>query len=185
VYLSIIGCVRLVLKNCDISEICRRKHSHFHTLTDPTNGEVICIDCGAVITEKIAETRPEWSAFANAEIYSRSRVGMPMSLAIHDQGLSTVIGRNKRDFSGKIIVDSTMRSLIERVRTWDYRTQTKDSKGWSRKYAFRQLDNLKEKLALPYPVVEKAAYIYRKAQRNEIVRGRTRIGAMAACVYNH
>jgi transcription initiation factor TFIIB len=172
-----------VLKNCNISDICRRKHSHIHILTDPTNGEAICIDCGAVITEKIAETGPEWGAFAYAELNLRGRAGMPMSLAIHDQGLSTVIGRNKKDFSGKIIVDSTMRSLIERVRIWDYRTQTKDSKGWSRKYAFRQLDNIKEKLSLPYPVVEKAAYIYRKAQRNDIVRGRTITGAMAACVY--
>lgn len=108
---------------------------------------------------------------------------MPISLAIHDLGLSTVIGRNNKDFSGKTIVDASMRSVIKRMRTWDYRTQTRTSKGQSRKYAFRQLNSLKEKLALPSPVLEKAAYIYRKAQRNEIIRGRTRTGAMAACVY--
>ncbi|MGH9951508.1 MAG: transcription initiation factor IIB, partial [Nitrososphaeraceae archaeon] len=47
----------------------------------------------------------------------------------------------------------------------------------------RQLNSLKEKLALPSPVLEKAAYIYRKAQQNDIIRGRTRTGAMGACVY--
>ena len=172
-----------MLKSCDISDISRRKHSHIHTLTDPITGEVICISCGAVISDKIAETSPEWSVYGTNELNSRSRVGMPISLAIHDLGLSTVIGKNNKDFSGKIIVDASTRVVIERLRTWDYRTQTRSSKGQSRKYAFRQLNSLKEKLALPSPVLEKAAYIYRKAQQNDIIRGRTRTGAMAACVY--
>jgi transcription initiation factor TFIIB len=172
-----------VLKSCDISDISRRKHSHIHTLTDPITGEVICISCGAVISDKIAETSPEWSVYGTNELNSRSRVGMPISLAIHDLGLSTVIGKNNKDFSGKIIVDASTRVVIERLRTWDYRTQTRSSKGQSRKYAFRQLNSLKEKLALPSPVLEKAAYINRKAQQNDIIRGRTRTGAMAACVY--
>jgi transcription initiation factor TFIIB len=172
-----------VLKSCDISDISRRKHSHIHTLTDPITGEVICISCGAVISDKIAETRPEWSVYGTNELNSRSRVGMPISLAIHDLGLSTVIGKNNKDFSGKTIVNTSTRAVIERIRTWDYRTQTRSSKGQSLKYAFRQLNSLKEKLALPSPVLEKAAYIYRKAQQNDIIRGRTRTGAMAACVY--
>jgi transcription initiation factor TFIIB len=172
-----------VLKSCDISDISRRKHSHIHTLTDPITGEVICISCGAVISDKITETRPEWSVYGTNELNSRSRVGMPISLAIHDLGLSTVIGKNNKDFSGKTIVDTSTLVVIERIRTWDYRTQTRSSKGQSRKYAFRQLNSLKEKLALPSPVLEKAAYIYRKAQQNDIIRGRTRTGAMAACVY--
>ena len=152
-------------------------------MTDPTTGEIICISCGTVISDRIAETRPEWSVIGVNELYSRSRTGMPMSLAAHDLGLSTVIGRNNKDFSGKTIVDVSTRSIIERIRTWDYRTQTRTSKGQSLIYAFRQLNNLKEKLALPSSVIEKAAYVYRKAQRNEIVRGRTRTGAIAACVY--
>jgi transcription initiation factor TFIIB len=74
-------------------------------------------------------------------------------------------------------------SILQRIRTWDYRTQTRSSKGISRKIAFGQLDRLKQKLLLADPVVQKAAYIYRKVQLKEIVRGRTRNGAMAACVY--
>ncbi len=182
-HLHIIRCIRFVLKSCDISNISRRKHSHIHTLTDPITGEVICISCGAVISDKIAETRPEWSVYGTNELNSRSRVGMPISLAIHDLGLSTVIGKNNKDFSGKTIVDTSTRTVIERIRTLDYRTQTRSSKDQSRKYAFRQLNSLKEKLALPSPVLEKAAYIYRKAQQNDIIRGRTRTGAMGACVY--
>jgi transcription initiation factor TFIIB len=106
-----------------------------------------------------------------------------MSLAIHDLGLSTVIGRNSKDYSGKTIIDPYTRSIIERIRTWDYRTQTRGFKEYSLKFAFRDLNKLKEKLVLPSPVMEKAAYIYRKAQQKRIVKGRTRTAAIAACVY--
>ena len=80
-------------------------------------------------------------------------------------GLSTIIGRDNRDFTGDVIIDSSILSIIERIRTWDYRTQTRNSKGISRKFAFGQLDRLKQKLILPGSVVEKGAYIYRKVQQ--------------------
>ena len=155
---------------------------HTSTITDADSGEVICITCGAVVSDKAIEIGPEWCFFTNSGV-SLSRVGMPTSLAKHDQGLSTRIGRENRDFTGEMIFDSSILSILQRIRTWDYRTQTRSSKGISRKIAFGQLDRLKQKLALPDPVVQKAAYIYRKVQQKEIVRGRTRNGAMAACIY--
>jgi transcription initiation factor TFIIB len=153
---------------------------HSSIITDAESGEVICIICGTVVSDKTVG--PEWRTFTKGEQCS-SRVGIPISLAKHDQGLSTIIGRYNRDFTGQIIIDSSMRSIIERIRTLDYRTQTMDSRARSRIGAFHQLDRLKQKLVLPDSVVEKAAYIYRKVQQKKIVRGRTINGAMAACVY--
>jgi transcription initiation factor TFIIB len=154
---------------------------HTSTITDADSGEVICITCGTVVSDKAIEIGPEWRSFTNSGV--SLRVGMPTSLAKHDQGLSTKIGRENRDFTGEMIFDSSILSILQRIRTWDYRTQTRSSKGTSRKIAFGQLDRLKQKLALPDPVVQKAAYIYRKIQQKKIVRGRTINGAMAACVY--
>ena len=54
------------------------------------------LSCGTVISDMIAETRPEWSVIGVNELYSGSKTGMPMSLAVHDLGLSTVIGKNLR-----------------------------------------------------------------------------------------
>jgi transcription initiation factor TFIIB len=155
---------------------------HSSTITDAESGEVICIICGTVVSDKAVEIGPEWRPYTKGE-QSSSRVGLPISSAKHDQGLSTIIGRKNRDFTGEIIIDLSMRSIIERIRALDYRTQTRDSRARSRMGAFRQLDRLKQKLVLPGSVLEKAAYIYRKAQQKEIVRGRTINGEMAACVY--
>jgi transcription initiation factor TFIIB len=44
------------------------------------------------------------------------------------------------------------------------------------------MDKLKDKLALTDAVIEKAAYIYRKAMERKLVRGRSIQGLVAACL---
>ena len=113
---------------------------------------------------------------------TRSRIGMSTSLARHDMGLSTIIGRTDRDASGQKI-NAVMRTTMERLRTWDFRTQAHTPTDRSLRQAFFQLDVLKDKLRLSDTVVEKTAYIYRKAQERGLVRGRTISGILAAAVY--
>jgi transcription initiation factor TFIIB len=57
-----------------------------------------------------------------------------------------------------------------------------DSSAKSLWQAFSQLNILKDKLGLSDTIVEKTAYIYRKAQQRGIVRGRT-IRVLAAALY--
>jgi transcription initiation factor TFIIB len=152
-------------------------------ITDIESGEIICSKCGQVISDKIEEIRPEWRNFASSDgSNDKSRIGMSTSLARHDMGLSTIIGRTDRDASGQKI-DAVMRTTMERLRTWDFRTQAYTPTDRSLRQAFFQLDVLKDKLRLSDTVVEKTAYIYRKAQERGLVRGRTISGILAAAVY--
>jgi transcription initiation factor TFIIB len=164
--------------------VCSVCKGNNQTITDAESGEIICSKCGHVISDKIQEIQPEWRNFGSSDGSSadRSRIGMSTSLARHDMGLSTIIGRTDRDASGQKI-DAVMRSTMERLRTWDLRTQTHSPTDRSLKQAFSQLDVLKDKLGLPDTVVEKAAYIYRKAQERQLVRGRTVSGILAAAIY--
>ena len=107
---------------------------------------------------------------------------MPASLARHDMGLSTIIGRGDRDYTGNRI-SASIKSTIDRLRILDYRTQLYNSTDRSLKKAFSELDKLKDKLVLPDSVIEKAAYIYRKAQSRGMVRGRTVSAMLAAAIY--
>jgi transcription initiation factor TFIIB len=153
------------------------------TITDTESGEIICSKCGQVISDKIQEIRPEWRNFASSDgSNDKSRIGMSTSLARHDMGLSTIIGRKDRDASGQKI-DAAMRTTMQRLRTWDFRTQAHTPTDRSLRQAFFQLDVLKDKLRLSDAVVEKTAYIYRKAQERGLVRGRTISGILAAAVY--
>ena len=167
------------------SAICPVCKSDLLLITDPDSGEDICNKCGMIVSDKIQDiNRPEWrNMFDTVEINNRRRrTGIPISLARHDMGLSTVIGRTDRDASGKKI-DAAMHTTMQRLRTWDSRAPIHASSDISLIQAFNKLHILKDKLALPYAVVEKAAYIYRKAQYKKLSRGRLVSGLMAASVY--
>ncbi len=53
---------------------------------------------------------------------TRARTGAPTSLARHDMGLATIIGRSDRDSSGQKI-DPSIHSTMQRLRKWDFRGQ--------------------------------------------------------------
>ncbi len=152
------------------------------TVTDPESGEVICRNCGLVLFDKTLESRPEWRAFTSEEANDRSRTGIPSSLARHDMGLSTVIGRADKDASGRVL-DVAMRSTMGRLRAWDFRSQAHSPTDRNLRQAFSELDRLKDKLGVSDAVIEKTAYIYRKAQERGLVRGRTISAMVGAALY--
>jgi transcription initiation factor TFIIB len=149
---------------------------------DTGGGELFCSNCGFVVKEKIEEVGPEWRAFSKEEKDDRSRTGIPASLAMHDMGLATVIGYENRDASGRSL-PSSIRSTIERLRTWDGRSQVHEPVDRNLRQAFSELDRLTDKLNVGDAVIEKSAYIYRKALERGLVRGRSISALIAASIY--
>lgn len=150
--------------------------------TDATHGELFCSYCGYVVEEKLQETGPEWRAFTQEERNSKSRAGMPTSLTMHDKGLATMMGSESRDAAGRPI-PAAARPGIQRMRTWDRRSQVHEPVDRNLRQALTELDRIGDKLALSEVVVEKSAYIYRKALERGLVRGRSISGIVAASVY--
>jgi transcription initiation factor TFIIB len=127
------------------------------------------------------ENRAEWRTLAS-ENNSRQRVGSPSSLAFHDMGLSTIIGKVNKDSAGHNL-DASMNYRMQRLRTWDARTRVQASGHRSLMQAFSELEMLKEKLGLSDAIVQKTAYIYRKAQEKRVARGRSVSSILAAATY--
>jgi transcription initiation factor TFIIB len=149
---------------------------------DSSRGEVYCSKCGFVVSDKAVETGPEWRSFSNEEKDERSRTGLPTSIAMHDMGLATTIGGENRDAAGRSLSGS-MKSSMERMRTWDRRSQVHESADRNLRQAFSELRRLSEKLSVSEAVTEKAAYIYRKALERSLVRGRSITMILAASLY--
>jgi transcription initiation factor TFIIB len=151
-------------------------------ILDTSSGELFCSNCGFVVKEKIEEVGPEWRAFSKEEKEDRSRTGIPSSLAMHDMGLATVIGSKDIDASGKSL-SASMRATIERLRTWDSRSQVHEPVDRNLRQAFSELDRLADKLNVGDAVIERSAYIYRKALERGLVRGRSISALIAAALY--
>jgi transcription initiation factor TFIIB len=150
-------------------------------VSDQESGEVVCSSCGLVLSDRAAETRAEWRDFG-AESAKKIRTGANTSLARHDMGLATVIGKNDRDASG-IALGTDARYAINRLRMWDYRIQLRTSFDKNLRAAFDELNKLKPKLGLSDAMVEKTAYIYRKVRERGMTRGRSVSAILAACIY--
>jgi transcription initiation factor TFIIB len=76
-----------------------------------------------------------------------------------------------------------VKKTLERIRTWESRSTDNEPVDRNFRQAFSELKRLKDKLAISESVVEKAAYIYRKALDKGLVRSRSISALMAACVY--
>lgn len=150
-------------------------------IADPESGELVCSDCGLVLSDKVPENRAEWRNFGS-ESSGRVRAGPPTSLAQHDMGLNTVIGKTNRDSSGQNI-DPSMHSVMQRLRTWNFRSQVHTSADRNLIRAFGELGRQKDKLGLSDAAIDKTAYIYRKALEKGLVRGRSTSAILAAAIY--
>jgi transcription initiation factor TFIIB len=151
-------------------------------VADPDTGELIRKDTGEVISDNAVSQDKEWRSFDIEEDKNRARVGIPTSLAFHDMGLSTTIGKEVTDASGNLI-DAATRMRMGRLRMWNARSQSHSPTERNLQQAFTMLSRLKDRLGLPNHVTEKAAYTYRKAQERGLIRGDTIGSVLAASIY--
>ena len=145
-------------------------------------GETICADCGLVVEADAIDRGPEWRAFNSAERDEKSRVGAPTTNTMHDKGLSTNIGWQDRDGYGNAL-SSSQRQKMQRLRTWNERFRTRDSKERNLKQALGEIDRMASALGLPENVRETASVIYRQALDNDMLPGRSIEGIATASLH--
>ncbi len=140
-------------------------------VTDPDTGELIRKDTGEVISDNTLSQEKEWRSFDIEESKNRARVGTPTSLAFHDMGLSTKIGKEVTDASGNKI-DAATRTRMGRLRMWNNRSQSHSPTERNLQHAFSMLSRLKDRLGLPNHVTEKA-HIHIEKLRKEVLSEET------------
>jgi transcription initiation factor TFIIB len=151
-------------------------------VTDEEHGETVCADCGLVVEEDEIDRGPEWRAFDSSERDSKSRVGAPTTQMMHDKGLSTNIGWQNKDAYGRTL-SSRQREKMQRLRTWNERFRTRNSKERNLKQALGEIDRMASALGLPENVRETASVIYRRALSDDLLPGRSIEGVATAALY--
>ncbi|MDP8906780.1 MAG: hypothetical protein M3M88_04605, partial [Thermoproteota archaeon] len=92
---------------------------------DNVSFEYVCSSCGCV-SKQDPNTDSSGNYRNNSGYTDRTRTGMPESLAVHNKGLSTLIGIGDTDARGKALEPSQKNSM-QRLRTWNNRAQLNDS----------------------------------------------------------
>ena len=147
-------------------------------MRDLERAEVVCTNCGFVITTRLADRGPEWRAFTPEQRQKKVRVGAPYTFTIHDKGLSTKIDwRDIRGFS------SQRKAQLNRLRTWQMRIRISSSMDRNLASALADMSRMADALNLPKNILETAAVIYRKVVKKRLIRGRSAQGMVVASIY--
>ena len=172
--------------------ICPLCNSATTLTTDQESRETICTNCGSILAnDKLQEMYEEQWSFPNKDNKnsivrndnrnSKSYESFSSNLAMHNKGLSTIIGKTSRDATGQQI-DNQMKNLMNRLRVWDSRSKVRNNKERNLFTALSYLQRLKYELGLPDSVIEKTAYLYRKMQEIEFVTNITvKVVLIVAC----
>ena len=140
---------------------------------DESSGETICTRCGAVITDRptTLETGP-----------SHESLGNSVSLAFPDKGLSTVITSANVDASGSALNHDQLQN-VNKIRYLDKVSNNNRTQIRNLKNAFISMAAIRDKLTLTDPVMERAAYYYRKTLHNKLIKGRSIREMVVASIY--
>lgn len=151
-------------------------------LRDYETGELVCQACGIVVSDALLATGPEWRAFDQEQRDKLPRVGAPVTWTIHDKGLSTTIGWQDRDASGRKLSPEE-RARLYRLRKWHRRSKVSDSTQRNLAHALSEMSKISYKLNLPRNVIETSSMIYRRAIQKQLIRGRTIQSVAVASIY--
>ena len=155
---------------------------HNEVTMDVESGEAFCSKCGYVMEDKSEVYGTERNIIDANDHKDRARVGSPTSLAMHDMGLATRINTVNRDASGRPLT-AAMKNTVERLRAWDRMSQSHTPLDRKFKQAFTDMDRIKDRLAVSDMVIERAAWLFRKAYDMGLVSGRKMPGITASIMY--
>ena len=151
-------------------------------IRDHEAGELVCEQCGFVISSTLLDHGPEWRAFNAEQREKRTRVGAPLTWTIHDRGLSTIIDWHDRDAYGRKL-KPVQKARVYRLRKWHRRSKVSGATQRNLAYALSELTKVSYKLNLPRNVLETASMLYRRIVRKGLIRGRSIQGVAAASIY--
>ncbi len=137
--------------------------------------ETVCADCGLVVDTDRIDHGPEWRSFDDSRTTPK-RTGAPLTEARHDRGLSTEIGYA----SG--LSEHRRRKFI-RLRRQHNRARVGRKRDRNKIYAFQEIRQLTGDKSLPESVRDQACKLFRSAQKESLLQGRSLEGFAAACVY--
>jgi transcription initiation factor TFIIB len=152
-----------------------------HLIRDIATGEEICSNCGLVLSDDVLDTRPEWRAFTESERRSRSRASVTSAKMVFVNGLSTSFS-GSRDCRGNHL-DLEVIGKMNRLRRYDNRSKLDDTHARNLSIAMSELERMIAIVHLPDTVKENAALLYRRALKQDLIRGRSIDAFVAACIY--
>jgi len=139
--------------------------------------ETICEECGLVVDEQRINHGPEWRGFDDGQ----ERTGAPLTATRHDHGLSTEIDRGA-DANGNELSGHKRRRL-GRMRREQSRGRFQSKAERNLAHGLGEVRRIVSRLELSESIRDQACQLFRSAQNENLLRGRSIEAMAAASVY--
>ena len=157
---------------CDAGKICM----------DYGRGELFCEKCGLVISDSVIDEGADWRAYSSEEEHQKSRTGEPLTMLMHDKGLTTDIDFINKDYYGARL-NHRVRAQMARLRRWQYRCRVANSSERNLVLGLQEIKRMGTRLGIPDNIIKTAAYFHRKAVDKRLIVGRSTLSIASASLY--
>ncbi len=156
-------------------------------IQDSDTKEIVCGDCGLVVENTSLDLGYERRAYDQKQRSERARASGSTTLLTHDGGIGgTKIGKHKYDNTDRYgrRIDPKDAAVMRRLRKVDYRSRFPTSREKNLSKALSYLSMYFSGLNLnDSKLMENASLIYRNAMNAKMVKGRSIVDMVGACVY--
>lgn len=138
-----------------------------------SEGDIVCGDCGFVLSDRVVDTRSEWRTFSNDDQNGDdpSRVGDAGNPLLDSENLSTMISYAPENVrAGRDLSRAQARSLV-------------DKKDNALLTAFTKISQMCDAIQLPKLVVDGAKEVYKIVYEEKRLKGKSQESIMAAAIY--
>jgi len=138
---------------------------------DDEKGEIICNQCGLVLSDDLVDLGKEWRSFDSDQLEEKARTGSPMKYVKLNKGLVTMIDRRGTDLRGNKL-SSKSRAQMYRLIKWHKRASISYSMQRNLSIALTELRRIASYLNIPEQLVEAAALLYRRTVKKRFNQGK-------------
>ncbi len=143
--------------------------------------EIVCHACGLVLVDEIIDHGPEWRAITDETTTTRRRVGAPNTVARHDRGIGTQIGYTATSLSEGI--SGRKRRQLARLRREHARAKIGSKAERNRIDGLTEIRRMVSALGFGDQTRDQACQLFRTAQNQDLLPGRSIEAIAAGCVY--
>ncbi|ESN95389.1 hypothetical protein HELRODRAFT_185984 [Helobdella robusta] len=148
-------------------------HPDAELVEDYHAGDVVCMECGIVVGDRIIDVGSEWRTFSNEkDSKDNSRVGAAENSLLEGSDLSTCITMG----SGPASFNENGRPI--------YNNRRNISSGdRALMIAFREIAQMADRLNLPKMIADRANTIFKQVHVSKSLKGRSNDAISSACMY--
>lgn len=141
--------------------------------------ETVCDECGLVLDDDWIDRGPEWRAYT--EDNGGRRAGTPNTVARHDRGIGSRIGRQRDGYGQQL--DGDTQERLSRLRRRNSRAKIGSKAERNQVAGFTEIRRLVGAFGFTERVRDQACQLFRTAQSAGFLIGRSIEAVTSACLY--